>query len=81
MAGPKPLFLGAAAVGLLTAPVAAIWTLVVALPVAIGARVLARREPDGPAPTVTAVAAGLAAGAAVYIAFGLLLAGLAALSG
>jgi hypothetical protein len=70
-----PWFLAASVVGLLTSPFTAVWTLVLALPVALAALAIAVRRPHGPAPLIAAVAAGLFLGASVYVVAGLIISG------
>jgi hypothetical protein len=68
-------FLGAAAIGVLTSPFAAVWTAVLGLAVALLVGLAARGRLDGAAGAVVIVAAGLATGALPYLALGLLQSG------
>ena len=68
-----PAFWGAAVIGLLVSPFAAIWTALVAVPVAVVAWVLQWRGPSRELRLVVAVAVGLVVGSAGYLALGLLI--------
>jgi hypothetical protein len=68
-------FVGAAAIGAVTSPFAAVYTVVLGLAVALVAGLLARGRVDGAAGAVMVVAAGLVAGVLPYFALALFQAG------